>query len=203
MTFFTQLYPNFLFPVAGIPPWDVLTDAFQQQVLVETNWVRDVPTIEPEPLLRLIKPVRPEHLGKAGIRRSKLLISFCLLVLKIVGTVEVVFGACAIDGRELTVPIKIELDFALASPSAVVNAPGKIGAYVVSLAFDAVDDVNLLVRKRVDSTKLSVRVGGVFRDFGCRVIYLVVRPHGFRVQVFHGDLRLFPERHGPIGVERA
>jgi len=30
MTFFTQLYPNFLFPVAGIPPWDVLTDAFQQ-----------------------------------------------------------------------------------------------------------------------------------------------------------------------------
>ena|SRR6516165_1488434 len=89
MTFFTQLYPNFLFPVAGIPPWDVLTDAFQQQVLVETNWVRDVPTIEPEPLLRLIKPVRPEHLSKAGIRRSKLLISFCLLVLKIVGTVEV------------------------------------------------------------------------------------------------------------------
>ena len=74
----------------------------------------------------------------------------------------------------------------------------------MSLAFDAVEDsVNPLVRKRVNSTKLSVKVGGVFRDFGRCVINLVVKPHGFSVQVLHGDLRLFPERHGPIGVERA
>jgi len=79
--------------------------------------------------------------------------------------------------------------------------PCKFRRIALSLAVN--NRVNLLIRKRIDPSKLGVEVGCILGHRRQRVVHLVEKCHGFIIQVLDGNPRSVPERHGPIGVERA
>jgi len=57
------------------------------------------------------------------------------------------------------------------------------------------------VLNRICPAKLGMQICGVFRDFGQRVVYLIIQPHLFIVDVFHRHAALFSEWHGPVAVQ--
>ena len=85
-----------------------------------------------------------------------------------------------------------------------MHSPRHVGADVLSLSFNVVDDgVDLFVGERIHPSELSMKVGRVFRHFTLRIGDLVVKSDGLLVEVLHRDPCLVPERHRPIGVEGA
>ena len=68
-----------------------------------------------------------------------------------------------------------ELDFALAPPAGIVDAPGHIGPDVMAAPAHAVEDrVVLLEGQRIRAPKLGVEIGRVLRHFGQGVVDLPI-----------------------------
>src|SRR5215207_5898516 len=95
---------------AGLPAEGLDLDA---QVVSEMDGIRNVPTVETEPLLALVEAVRPDHLGHAEVRRGVFGIALARDV-EIPGAAEVVLSASAADRRVIVVAIEIDLEVALA-----------------------------------------------------------------------------------------
>src|SRR5580698_3511872 len=110
------------------------------QIIFEADRIGNVPAIEPESLLRLIQAVGLDDLCQAGVGRGEGVVLVRLLILKIIRPVEVIFGSRAVDCRKYPVAVEVKLDFALTPPTVVVDAPGQISAYILSFAFDAIQD---------------------------------------------------------------
>src|SRR4029077_12204251 len=111
----------------------------------EADRVHDVPAVEAEALLRAVGAVRADHLGQAAIVGGELDIGARKLPVdgaevEIVGAAEIVLRAGAADGREGAVAIEEEFDLALAPPAGIVDAPGHVGADIVAVPADAVED---------------------------------------------------------------
>ena len=173
--------------------------------MLEADGVGDVPAVEAEAGLGGVDAVGSDDLGEAGVGGGELAVAALVLAeVEVVGAAEVVLGAGAADGGELAVAVEEEFDLALAPPAAVVDAPGHVGADVLALSPDAVEDgVDILVGERVHPPELGVEVGGVIGDVGEGVVDLVVERHLLQPDVLHGDFAALPKRHLPVGVEGA
>ena len=128
-------------------------------------------------------------------------------MLEIPGAAEVVLGAGPADRRPFAVAIEVELDLALAPPAVVVHAPGQIGADVLALAVDAIEEgVDLAIGQRVVASPLGVEIGAVLGDIGQGVIDRVVeeRPRsGSGARLSTVIRQMLAERHLPVAVEAA
>ena len=86
------------------------------QVGTEPDWVRKVPPVHAEALLAVVQPVRSEHLRQPEVRGGIGAVAGARDV-KVPGPPEVILGAGAADRRQFAVPVKVELDLALAPPA--------------------------------------------------------------------------------------
>src|SRR6185437_14500027 len=109
------------------------------QIRLEPHRIGDVPAIKAEAGITF--PVfGAQDLHQAGIGTGKRLILVAERADEVVGAVEVVFGAGAGDGGKLAVAIQEELDFAFAPPAALPDAIGHIGADILALTANAIQD---------------------------------------------------------------
>jgi len=99
-----------------------------------------MPSVQAKSLAHLVNPVRRQDLRQPGVRRAKHLVLLRLAILEVVGTAEIILRAGPADGRELPIAVHKKLDFALAPPTGTVHLPRQVGAHVMSLAGDAVED---------------------------------------------------------------
>ncbi len=85
-----------------------------------------------------------------------------------------------------------------------MRAQCEIRADVLAFALDAIENrVDLFVRHRIYAPELGVEVSCI-RGYGSLgVDDLVVDHHWLVVEIFKRNARLFPERHGPVGIEGA
>ena len=126
------------------------------QVFFKPDRVLNMPAVHSKSLLTLIEPVRFDHLRQAQVWRG---IGFVLTVriAETPGATKVILGACAAYGREVSITIHIELDFALAPSAAIIAAPCHIGADIMAHAVDAIEDgIHLFIRKRIVAAPLRV-----------------------------------------------
>jgi len=172
------------------------------EVFLEPHRVRDVPAVESEALLGLPLAVRDDDLRHARI-------GSCVFPVfpfhgESVGSAEVVLGPGAADGGKLLVSVDEKFYLAFTPPAGVVRAPAHVGADKVAPAFDSINDgVNGLVGQGIDAPELGMQIACILWDVGQGVVDLIIEGHVFLVQVLHGDLARFPERHHPVAVEAA
>ena len=98
-----------------------------------------MPAVETEALLALIEAVGPDHLGHAEVRRVVFGIAAAGEV-EVPGAAEVILGAGAADRGVIVVAVEIDLQFALAPPAKAVDTPRKVGADIVTMTGNAVQD---------------------------------------------------------------
>ena len=162
-----------------------------------------MPAVHPEPLLADVQPVGADDLRHPEIRRRELCVARARDV-EVPCAAEVVLGAGARDRRIFRVVVEVELDLALAPPSVGVHAPGDVGADVVPLPFNALEqDVRCLVLEGVGATPLGVEVGVIRVVAADLVRHLVVDTHVDDARVLDRQVRTGAERHRPVGVEAA
>src|SRR4051812_43840103 len=96
-------------------------------------------------------------------------------MLEVPRAAKVVFGPGAADRRKLLIAVHEELDLAFAPPAGVVDAPRQVGAYVVPMPAESVENrVDLAIGQGIVPTPLRVEIGGVFRNVRQRVVDLIV-----------------------------
>ncbi len=115
---------------------------------------------------------------------------------------DVVLGACPTDRWVLLVAVDVELDLALAPPVAVDSRPGKVRPHVVTVAFDPIDDGEVLGRSsRILPAPLCVEVRRLRRDVVQGVVDREVDQYVLGMVVFDFDSGALGERHPKVGVE--
>ena len=94
-----------------------------------------MPAIHAKALLTLIESIGSNHLGQSqeGGRVDTVL---ALGMLKVPGASKVVFRSRSADRGPILVAIEVKLDFAFTPPTVVVDAPGDISTYIMSMALD-------------------------------------------------------------------
>ena len=158
-----------------------------------------MPSVERETLLGIIKSVGSVG-NHAGVRCAKGFIA--VFVIEVVRAAEVVLCACAADSREFSVAVHEELYLALTPPAVVVDAPSHVCAYIMTLAFNTVENcVNFLIWYGVASSELSVEVAAVFQNFRELIVYLIVKREYVIREVFNRYAAALLKRHCPVAVE--
>src|SRR5882724_12621346 len=162
------------------PPQSLYGDL---QAFFESDGIHDMPAVETEALGDRIMPVAPDHLCKTGIRaaefgidrRPRLLTGrIFFLRTKIIRPAEIIFRPRAADGREIRIAVHKEFYLSFAPPAIIMHAIGEVGADVLPLAPDAVDqDKIFLIGKRVHPVELGVEISRIFRKLGEDIINLV------------------------------
>jgi hypothetical protein len=124
----------------------------------EMDGVQDMPAVETEALLALVEAVGANHLGHAEVRRAVFGIATARDI-EVPRAAKVVLGPGAADRREILVAIEVDLEFALAPPAGAVDAPREVGADVVAMTCDAIEEnMGIAGAKRVGAAELSVKI---------------------------------------------
>lgn len=124
-----------------------------------------MPTVQTEAHLAAVEPVGLDYLQSRVWTRETGIVIVRYRILKIVGTAEIVLSTCAADGWIVRVTVHIELDFAFAPPTAVVDTPGEIGAHIIAAAADAINNcVYSFIRQGIHAAELCVKIITVFRN---------------------------------------
>ena len=171
------------------------------EVLGEMNGVKNVPAVQTEALLALVETIGADHLRHAEVRRRVFGVAAAGDV-EVPGAAKVVLRAGAADRREIVVAVEVDLELALAPPAGGIDSPGEVGADVVTLTCDAVDEnVRIACAKRVVAPELGVKIaqpGDVMISF---VGHLVVQLGIVIAEVLYREPGPTLERHRPVGVE--
>ena len=76
------------------------------------------------------------------------------------GATEIILATGAADGREVTIPVQVEFDLALAPPARVIKSPSHVGSSVPAATLDAIENgETFLVGQGLRAPELSVQVG--------------------------------------------
>src|ERR1700731_3866183 len=97
-----------------------------------------MPTVHTQPLVRAVDLVRREHLVQTEIRTGVPVVPAADV--EIPGTAEIVLSSGTADGRELGVPVQVELPLPLAPPTRRPRSDRQIRPHITAVTADTVQN---------------------------------------------------------------
>ena len=158
-----------------------------------------MPSVHRKSLLCVIQSVGLYYL-KSRIRCAK----FSVLPsdIKIPRSAEIVLRSRRANCGVNRIAVNIKLHFPLAPPVIVIHTPKHIRSHIMTVtAYIIQNSIALLVRKRIDTAKLRMKISAVLRKLSQSIINLIPNRNAFVMLIFKRYPAFFIKRHIPVAIK--